>query len=163
MNIIRFLPKYPDFGVNARQSIFYIFFLWKKEKKRKKTAWNLSSFEELGWLQQPVHLNTTRIKATMRKAVQALSSAKASLCLREAGEKEKESGRGTMGREKIYERLIREAPILSLFPSSPARLLFFHYCYFYWDTQWEPLRRRERCGRKEIDKSRVSPSDPCME
>ena len=38
MNIIRFLPKYPDFGVNARQSIFYILFLWKKEKKRKKTA-----------------------------------------------------------------------------------------------------------------------------
>ena len=41
----------------------------------------------------------------MRKAVQALSSAKASLCLREAGEKEKESARGTMGREKIYKRL----------------------------------------------------------
>ena len=165
MNIIRFLPKYPDFGVNARQSIFYIFFLWKKEKKRKKeNCLKFVFFWRTGLTTATRgHLNTTRIKATMRKAVQALSSAKASLCLREAGEKEKESARGTMGREKIYERLIREAPILSLFPSSSARLLFFHYCYFYWDTQWEPLRRRERCGRKEIDKSRVSPSDPCME
>jgi len=36
-----------------------------------------------------------------------------------------------------------EAPAFSLFPSFPARLLFFDYCYFYWDTQREPLRRRE--------------------
>ena len=77
--------------------------------------------------------NCWTIKATMRKAVQTLSSAKASFCRREAGEREKESARGTMGRGKIYERL-REASVLSLFPSSPARLLFFHYCYLYWDT-----------------------------
>ena len=30
-----------------------------------------------------------------------------------------------------------------VFPSSPAHFLFFDYCYFYWDTQLEPLRRRE--------------------
>ena len=53
-----------------------------------------------------------------------LSSAEASLRCREAGEKEKESARAIMG--------------------SPARFLFFSYCYFYRDTQREPhLRRRE--------------------
>ena len=57
-----------------------------------------------------------------------LSSAKPSLCRRGAGEKEKESARGTMGRGKREER--REA--FSLFPSSPGRFLFFHlYCYFF--------------------------------
>ena len=40
-----------------------------------------------------------------------------------------------LGKEK------REA--LSLFPSCPARFLFFDYCYCYWDTQRELLRRRE--------------------
>ena len=40
----------------------------------------------------------------MRKAVQVVPSAKASVCRKEAGEKEK-SARGTMGRGKIYERL----------------------------------------------------------
>ena len=62
--------------------------------------------------------------------------------LKKPGEKEKESAL-QCGK--------REAPVFSLFPSSPARLLFFHYCYFYWDTQREPLGRRERCGRKEIN------------
>ena len=28
-------------------------------------------------------------------------------------------------------------------PLSSTRFLFFDYCYFYWDTQREPLRRRE--------------------
>ena len=28
-------------------------------------------------------------------------------------------------------------------PPAPARFLFFDYCYFYCDTQREPLRRRE--------------------
>ena len=28
-------------------------------------------------------------------------------------------------------------------PSSPTHFLFFDYCYFYLDTQWEPLQRRE--------------------
>ena len=31
----------------------------------------------------------------------------------------------------------------SLFPSSSARVLFFDYCYFHWDTQRETLQRRE--------------------
>ena len=62
-----------------------------------------------------------------------LSSAEASLWCREAGEREKKKALGTMGRGK------RE----KAFPSSPARYLFFDYCYFYRDTQGEPLRRRE--------------------
>ena len=54
-----------------------------------------------------------------------------------AGEREKESARGTMGRGK-------RRTTFFLFPSFPARFLFFfYYCYFYWDTQREPLRRRE--------------------
>ena len=53
----------------------------------------------------------------------SLSSPEAFLCCREAGEKEKESARGAMVRGKSF--------------------LFFDYCYFYWDTQREPLRRRE--------------------
>ena len=69
-----------------------------------------------------------------------LSSAEAFLCSREAGEKEKESARGTMGRGKT-------APAFSLFPSSPTRFLFFDYWYFYRDTQWEPLRRREQVDK----------------
>ena len=51
-----------------------------------------------------------------------LSSAKASLCCREAGEKEK--------RERTGHDEKRELSI-------------FYYCYFYRDTQREPLRRRE--------------------
>ena len=54
------------------------------------------------------------------------------------GEKKRESA-GHDGKEK--ER--RKAPTLSLFPSSPALSIFFDYCYFYRDTQREPLRRRE--------------------
>ena len=33
---------------------------------------------------------------------------------------------------------------VSLFPSSPARFLFFDHCFFHWDTQREPLRRKEQ-------------------
>ena len=36
----------------------------------------------------------------------------------------------------------REAPAFSLFSSFPARFLFFDYCYFYWDSQRELMRRR---------------------
>ena len=58
----------------------------------------------------------------------------------EAGEKEKESARGVMGRGKREQRLFA----FSLFPSFPARFpFFFDYCYFYRDTQREPLWRRE--------------------
>ena len=104
MNIIRFLPKYLDFGVNARQGILYIFFIvtfWSQENCLKFVFFWRTGLTTA----TRGHLNTTRIKATMRKAVQALSSAKASLCRREAGEREKESARGTMGWGKIYERL----------------------------------------------------------
>ena len=66
-------------------------------------------------------------------AMKPLSSAEAFLCFREAGEKGKES-RGTMGSGKRGET--REPPVFSLFPSFPARFLFFDYCYFCWDTQW---------------------------
>ena len=48
-----------------------------------------------------------------------LSSAEASLYCGEAGEKEKESARGTIGRGKK-----EETSALSLFPSSPVRFLF---------------------------------------
>ena len=58
-----------------------------------------------------------------------------------AGEKEKESARGMMGRGKREER---ERPAFSLFPSSPARFLFFSIiATFNRDTQREPLQRRE--------------------
>ena len=104
MNIIRFLPKYPDFGVNARQCILYIFFIvtfYSQENSLKfvffwRTGLTTASRG---------HLNTTRLKATIRKAVQALSFVEASLYRMEAEEKVKESARGTMGRRKIYERL----------------------------------------------------------
>ena len=52
-----------------------------------------------------------------------LSSTEAFLCSREAVEKEKESARGMMGREKT-------APAFSLFPSSPTRFLFFRLLLF---------------------------------
>ena len=72
----------------------------------------------------------------------ALPSAEASLCCGEVWEKEKESARGTMVRGKKEERL-------PPFPSShlPLRAFYFSdFCYFYRDTQREPLRRRE--GRR---------------
>ena len=69
-----------------------------------------------------------------------LSSAEAFLCRREAGEKEKESARGMMGRGKKEERPF---PTFSLFPRPSRAFYFFHYCYFYWRTQREPLRRGE--------------------
>ena len=31
---------------------------------------------------------------------------------------------------------------------TPLQRPFFHYCYFYWDTQRKPLRRRELSRRK---------------
>ena len=71
-----------------------------------------------------------------------LSSAEASLCRREAGEKEIESARGTVGRGKREKRL-PSFPSSHLPPPPPSHFLFFDYCYFYCDTQQEPLRRRE--------------------
>ena len=55
-------------------------------------------------------------------------------------ERDKESARDTMG---IRTKRAKRPPAFSLFPSSPARFLFSHYCYFYWDTQRDPLRRRK--------------------
>ena len=55
---------------------------------------------------------------------------------REAGERGKMKARGARweGGKEVF----------SHFPSSTAPLIFFHYCrYFYLNTQWEPLRRRE--------------------
>ena len=60
------------------------------------------------------------------------------LCRREAGEKEKESARGTTGRGTR----VRETLAFFFFPSSSARFLFFDYCCHCWDTQREPRRRR---------------------
>ena len=78
-----------------------------------------------------------------------------SCIVRRAGEREKEIARGIMGRGRnlvpvffgnpapSWMHYMAEAPAFSLFLWSPARFLFFDYCYFYWDTQREPLRRRE--------------------
>ena len=54
-----------------------------------------------------------------------LSSEEASLCCGEAGEIGKESMRGIRSHHPL------------------CAFYFFHYCYFYRDTQREPLRRRE--------------------
>ena len=60
------------------------------------------------------------------------------LCCGEAGEKEKGSARGTMGRGKR-----RRFPL----PIVPRALsIFVDYWYFDGDTQREPLRRREICS-----------------
>ena len=53
--------------------------------------------------------------------------AEASLCCREAREKE-----GRLGRKRARHD-----------PRRPASFQFFDYCYFYCDTQRERLRRRE--------------------
>ena len=78
------------------------------------------------------------------------------MCCGKAGEKERESARGTMGRGKREERL-------PPFPSShfPLRALisnFFDYCYFYRDTQREPMWRKEgRVGGRHRYKARRCP------
>ena len=55
------------------------------------------------------------------------------------GRAKKERARGTMGRGKREERLPRLFPL----PIVPRALsIFFDYCYFYRDTQGEPLGRR---------------------
>ena len=69
--------------------------------------------------------------------METLSSTEACLFSREVGEKEKESVREVMGRAK------KGSGAFSLFPSPLARFLFFDHCYFCWDTQREPLWRRE--------------------
>ena len=73
------------------------------------------------------------------KAV-TVSYAESSLCCGEAGEKKKKS----RGARWEGERKKRDLPAFSLFRSSPARFLFFDYCYFYRDTERETLQRREK-------------------
>ena len=63
------------------------------------------------------------------------------------GERKRErAGHDGKGEER------REAFRLFLFPSPPARfsIFFFDYCYFYRDTQREPLRRRDVIHSIEI-------------
>ena len=50
-------------------------------------------------------------------------------------------GEGKMKARGVQWEGEREAAF-SLFPSSPARFLFFDHCFFHWDTQREPLRRK---------------------
>ena len=67
----------------------------------------------------------------------SLASSEASLYRRETGERKKESARGTMGREKRRSQV---------FPSphrTPRAFYFSVIAVYYWDTQREPLRRRE--------------------
>ena len=70
-----------------------------------------------------------------------LSPPQKPLCLVGRLGRKKKSARGTMGRGKRELRIFA----FSLFPSPPARFpfFFFDYCYFYRDTQREPLWRRE--------------------
>ena len=76
-------------------------------------------------------------------ALVSLSFSGASLCRGEAGEREKDSARGTMGRRK-REESSRLFP-LSIVPSALSfSFFFFRLLLFYRDTQREPLRRRER-------------------
>ena len=55
---------------------------------------------------------------------------------REAGAKKREA------RKARWERERKKKGAFSLSLSSPTRLVYFDYCYFYWDTQREPLQRR---------------------
>ena len=61
----------------------------------------------------------------------SLSSVEASLYRREGWRDGKRKREGDDGKGKGEKA------------SFPARFLFFDYCYFYWDTQREPLLRRE--------------------
>ena len=58
------------------------------------------------------------------------------MCCGEAGEKEKDSARGTTGRGMREERL----PPFSSSHRPRRAFYFFDYCYLYRDTQREPLR-----------------------
>ena len=69
------------------------------------------------------------------------------MCCKGAGEREKESARETMGRGKKG----GETPVFSLFPYSPARLLFLDHCFFYWDSQWKPASAEERETNPIVD------------
>ena len=88
--------------------------------------------------------NTCRFILIRECTIEGLPSADLPLCVVGNLEwKKREAARGTMGREKIKERPFPLSPPSSPLPPPPARIQFFVYiCYFYWDTQWESLRRR---------------------
>ena len=69
-----------------------------------------------------------------------------------SGEKEKESAGGMMERGK---RGRKRGSRLSLFPSFPARFLFFDHCYFNWDTLRKLLRRRQLFCNKLGERQRA--------
>ena len=73
------------------------------------------------------------------------------------GERKRErAGHDGKGEER------REAPAVSLFPSSPTRFLFFRLFYFDEDTQREPLRRRDLYFRyKRIMSNHLLETDNC--
>ena len=84
-----------------------------------------------------------------------LSSTEAFLCCREAGEKEKGSTRGAMGRENREERL-------PPFPSSHRFSRAFYFLIFA-TFVWKPsgrLCRGERCSGMVVWCSRVEPKVP---
>lgn len=66
----------------------------------------------------------------------SLPSIGASLCLREAGEREKWKRGAHDGKRK------ERKPFSSTYRSH-MWLLFFYFCYFYWGTQREPLWHRQ--------------------
>ena len=111
-----------------------IYTLSSLKSQRDPSRWHFcNSFKS------SLRLNAFEISNTLTSSKNSsfsLASAEASLYRREAGEREKKRA-GDNGKGK-GKRLG-----FSLFPSSPARFLFFGYCYFYWDTKREPLRRRE--------------------
>ena len=65
-----------------------------------------------------------------------LSSSEASCVIGRLRSKKREA------RKARWKRGRKKKGVFSLSPSSPARLVYFDYCYFYWDTQREPLQRR---------------------
>ena len=88
---------------------------------------------------QTLYGNRAKKQTASSFAVLPLSPAEAALRCREVGGERKRERAGHDGKGKKR----REAPAFSLFPSFPARFLFFDYCYFYWDALRGPLRRRE--------------------
>ena len=94
------------------------------------------------------------------KASKALSLPERPLCVMERLGRKKKRAHGErwpMGRGKREERL-------SPFPSShrsPRAFYFFDYCYFYRDTQREPLRRRESNKLKDKKNCNCRKTDTC--
>ena len=86
--------------------------------------------------------NTCRFILKRACTIEALSSADRALCVVGRLEwKKKRKGPGHDGKRKERREALFPLPIVPS-PLPPARIQFFVYiCYFYWDTQWESLRR----------------------